>query len=305
MQIPVIDFKTYDEAKPESITELGEQVSDALTGLGFMAVTHIGVEPERLAKIFAASKAFFMQPDEVKNACAYTNPEDNFGFQGMLQEHLDPTRPADLKEAFTMRSPFKYSMDDTRWPSSEFRELILDFYQLCMQCAFKVLRAFAASLGVEKDFFVQYHNGENVTLRLLHYPSSGADISSPEQLGAGAHTDYGVITLLFQDNVGGLEVQDRDGVWQPVDYVENAIVVNTGDLMERWTNGKFRSTKHRVQPKIGQQERYSIAMFVDPDDDTPVSVLDSCTSADNPGKYPPITAGEHILEKIRASQGYY
>ncbi len=305
MKIPVIDFKSYDESRPETLSSLAGQIDDALSGLGFIAVTNIGIEPDKLEHVFNTSKAFFAMADENKRRSAYTSAEDNFGFQGMMQEHLNPARPADLKETFTMRCPFKYEASDQRWPSSEFRETVLDMYNTSMNCAFKVLRVFSAALEVERDFFVQYHTGENVTLRLLHYPSAGVDAVSPEQLGAGAHTDYGVITLLFQDDVGGLEVLDKNGVWQAVDYIENAIVINTGDLMERWTNGRYKSTRHRVQPRIGQRDRYSIAMFIDPDTATQVTVLDSCVSTDNPARFPAITAGEHILAKIRATHGNY
>ena len=124
-----------------------------------------------------------------------------------------------------------------------------------------------------------------------------------EQLGAGAHTDYGMITLLFQHGVAGLEVQDSEGHWHEVEPESDAIVINTGDLMERWTNGRYRSTPHRVQPKIGAEDRYSIAMFVDPDTETPVKVLESCLSPGESPRYPEVTAGEHIQERIRASHG--
>ena len=110
-----------------------------------------------------------------------------------------------------------------------------------------------------------------------------------------------MLTLLFQDDVGGLEVLDANDRWQAVDYVKSAIVINSGDMLERWTNGRYRSTLHRVKPKIGQRERFSIAMFVDPDSATPVSVLDSRTTDDKLAQYGPITTGEHLQERIQAS----
>lgn len=303
MRIPVIDFSSYDEKNPQSLTALGQAVEEALTDIGFMSIRHLGIEAEELHAMFATSKAFFHQSKAEKQRCAYTTAEDNFGWQDIGDEHLDPGMPADLKETFTMRDPAKYREQDSRWPSAQFRDQTLTFYQHCLQAAFRVLRVFAAALGVERDFFVQYFKGENVTLRFLYYPDSGVEPSSPDQLGAGAHTDYGVITLLFQDDVGGLEVQDHNGQWTAVEYVEGAIVINTGDLMERWTNGRYKSTRHRVQPKIGRRERFSIAFFVDPDDATPVEVLPSCIRDDQPARFEPITAGQHILQKIRATHG--
>ncbi len=303
MQIPLIDFNAYDETNAQVMQALGNEVSNALTKIGFMAVTNIGISAAELQQVFATSQQFFALSDTEKLQCAYTNAADNFGFQGMLAESLDPALPADLKETFTMRDPQKYAQTDSRWPTVTFRETSIQFYQDALAAANKVLRVFAAALGVKSDYFVQTFSGENVTLRFLHYPSVGPDAAA-QQLGAGAHTDYGIITLLFQDAVGGLEVKDADGIWQPVGYVENAIIINTGDLMERWTNGRYKSTLHRVQPKIGQQARYSIALFMDPDSKTEVSVLDHCVSETNPAKYPPITAGEHIQQKLEATHQY-
>ena len=124
---------------------------------------------------------------------------------------------------------------------------------------------------------------------------------SSAQLGAGAHTDYGSITLLFQDEVGGLELLRADRTWQQAPPVRGAAVINTGDLMERWTNGRFRSTVHRVRPISGSQDRYSIALFVDPDAAVEVECFQSCISAERPARYPRITAGEHIRRKIAAT----
>ncbi|MES2604898.1 MAG: 2OG-Fe(II) oxygenase family protein, partial [Pseudomonadota bacterium] len=219
----------------------------------------------------------------------------------ICEENLDPTQPADIKESFTMRNVIKMAVSEGRWPDNQFRDIVVDFFGAALQASYRMQRVLAMALDVDTNFFIRYHGGENVTLRLLHYPAWDATKVTSGQLGAGAHTDYGLITLLFQDAVGGLEVLDRDGIWKGVDYVPKAIVINCGDLLETWTNGRYHSTLHRVQPKISGQERYSMALFVDPDTETPVKVLDSCITADMPAKFPPLTAGEHILQKIRAT----
>jgi isopenicillin N synthase-like dioxygenase len=301
MRIPPIDFANYDEADPATLRGLGREVGIALSDIGFMSVTNLGIQQSMLDDVFAASKQFFTGDVDRKLASAYTTASENFGYQGLAEEHLDPSRPADLKETFTMRNVRNQATDDPRWPSTEFRHLMTDFYQSCLDAAYRMQIVLAAELDVDAGFFVRNHNGENVTLRLLYYPATGVDKVAESQLGAGAHTDYGLLTLLFQDDVGGLEVLDNNDTWQPVDYVESAIVINSGDLLERWTNGQYRSTLHRVKPKIGHRERFSIAMFVDPDSSTPVSALDSCVSAERPAKYGPITAGEHVQQRIEAS----
>ena len=139
----------------------------------------------------------------------------------------------------------------------------------------------------------------NITLRFLRYPANLVPRGS--QLGAGAHTDYGSITLVFQQDVEGLEVCGMDGAWHRAPPVPGCALLNTGDLMQRWTNDRFRSTLHRVLPIEGPRDRYSIALFVDPDTAVNVECLESCVARDEPARYPPITAGEHIRRKIAAT----
>jgi isopenicillin N synthase-like dioxygenase len=301
--IPTIDFEAYDEQDDAVLDDLASQVSDALTRSGFMKVMNLGITSVQIDHTFALSKWFFSLSEEEKSTSAYVSAEENFGYQSLGVEHLDPSKPADLKQTFTLRDLLRHDKEDPRWPTPEFRDQSTNFYKACLEGAYRIQRVLSKALGVDRDFFVQYHQGENVSLRLLYYPSSGIDDIAVGQLGAGAHTDYGMITLLFQKDIGGLEVQDEEGTWHPVTPENDAIVINTGDLMERWTNGKYRSTPHRVQSKLGDVDRYSIAVFVDPDTETPVKVLDSCLKPGEKPGYPVITAGEHIQERIRASHG--
>ena len=298
MKIPVIDFSIYDEETPETLDKLAEQVDSALSGIGFMSVANLGIDNTLREKVFAASKDFFASAPDLKNKLGYSGAKENFGYQGVCEEHLKPGAPPDLKEALTMRDI--YSHRDADWPSNQFRDTVFEFYGQCFEGARKLGRVFARVLGVDNKFFLRAHSGSNVTLRMLHYPPVVAETIG--QLGAGEHTDYGMLTLLFQDMEGGLEVYDKkEDIWQAVKPVEDAIVINTGDLMERWTNGRFLSTLHRVQTRAGQSDRYSIVVFFDPDDDVMIECLPSCHSSDNPAKYPPIKAGDHILGKISAT----
>ncbi len=182
---------------------------------------------------------------------------------------------------------------------ASFRETAVGFYKASLAAAYRVLEIMAACLQLPADFFATRHTGQNVTLRFLHYPANL--VPRGAQLGAGAHTDYGSITLLFQEDVAGLEVCGVDGNWRRAPLVPGCALVNTGDLMQRWTNDRFRSTLHRVLPIEGPRDRYSIALFVDPDTAVNVECLDSCVARDHPARYPPITAGEHIRRKIAAT----
>jgi len=301
MYVPVIDFAAYDRKEPETLSRLGQEAGTALAEIGFMSITNLGISPQLLQDVFSTSREFFARSVDQKMKSAYLSASENFGYQGLGQEHLDPQNPADLKETFTMRNVLDHALDDDRWPSKQFRQLMHEFYGACLEGAYRLQRVLATELDLDPEFFVRCHNGENCTLRLLYYPDSGVDQVRESQLGAGAHTDYGLLTLLFQDDVGGLEVLDRNDAWQPVDPIDGAIVINSGDMLERWTNARYRSTLHRVKPKIGDRKRFSIAMFVDPDSATPVEVLDSCLSAGEPARFGPITAGEHLQQRIQAS----
>ncbi|MEM6913996.1 MAG: 2OG-Fe(II) oxygenase family protein [Pseudomonadota bacterium] len=293
MGLPVIDMQSAD---------LGARMDKSLAGLGFMQLSATGTDPSLLASVFAASEAFFCGDPAVKEACRYRSAAENFGFQGVLEENLDPSAPADRKETFTMRNILRCPPELGRWPSPAFRDLMQAFYRQSLATAHTVQRHMARHLGLSPTFFSDVHNGENVTLRLLYYPSAkdGTEIAD-RQMGAGAHTDYGFLTLLFQQDEGGLEVLDAAGDWTPVQPIEGAVVVNSGDLLERWTNGRYKSTMHRVRPQRGGRARFSIAMFIDPDTDAVVQALPSCVTPANPARYQPITAGAHLQSKLAAS----
>ncbi|MEM6818732.1 MAG: 2OG-Fe(II) oxygenase family protein [Pseudomonadota bacterium] len=299
-QIPVIDFSRFNPSDQSSLEALASEVDQALSGVGFMSVRHLGIDNELLCQVFEASRTFFSADESHKLGSAYRSASENFGYQGVGQENLDPSAPADLKETFTMRNVLHRPPDDARWPDGTFRDLMRAFYRECLDAAFRLMRVLTIALDLSPDFFQRYHSGENVTLRLLHYPSI-EKVPEAGQLGAGAHTDYGLLTLLFQNDIGGLEVRTGDGEWQGVAASPQDVVINSGDLLEVWTNGRYRSTPHRVQPMSDSNHRQSIAMFVDPDSATEVAALPSCVSASNPARFSPTSAGRHLQERIEAS----
>lgn len=297
MKIPLIDC----DQQRVSRERLAREIDDALRSTGFMALENLGIRLETIDRMFAVARGFFDAPDAIKLRCAYVAAEENFGYQGLLVESLDPGNPGDLKEAFTMRNPLRPEIAHERWPDAEFREAVATFYEEAMGAARYLQELLALALDVPESFFVDCHNGENVTLRFLHYPSIATDTVEDAQMGAGAHTDYGMLTLLLQDDVGGLEVRDDQGQWHSVPPRSGTIVINSGDLLERWSNGRYRSTCHRVKPVTGKRDRYSIALFVDPDSATQVAALESCVDARNPPRFAPTTAGKHLQEKIEAT----
>jgi len=165
----------------------------------------------------------------------------------------------------------------------------------------RLLRLFALSLGEEEEFFLKWFQKPMVQTRLFHYPPQ--TVTPEKAFGAAPHTDYGMLTLLAQDPIGGLELRRRNGEWLAAPYIPGTFVVNIGDLFKVWSNGLFMSNLHRVVNKTGR-ERYSIPTFFNPDFDTPVACLPQCKAPDNPEKYPPITAGEYLVKRFREVQGY-
>jgi isopenicillin N synthase-like dioxygenase len=301
LNLPVIDIGPFATAASQA-RRVVQQVREALSEVGFMYVRGHGIPPAIIRRAEAASRQFFAQPALVKDRFAYRHDdlEANFGFHGLEVERLDPTSAPDLKESFSMRNAPAVTRAD-RWPGHEFRSSALALYEASLLASYRIMKVMAAGLDLPSEFFTERHRGQNVTLRFLHYPAR-LPVTSADQLGAGAHTDYGSITLLHQDDVGGLEVLGADGHRHCAPAVPDALLVNTGDLMQQWTNDRFRSTVHQVRPIDGLTDRYSIAFFVDPDTDVRVECIESCKDGHQPPRYAPVTAGEHIQAKIAASQ---
>ena len=301
MQTPIVSFKGFQSNDILKISDTVANVDRALTDCGFMASSDLGFSDELIARVFEASATFFLSDTKNKRRSAYLSAEENFGYQAFASEHLDPASPPDLKETFTMRNILNATIDEHRWPSNEFKELMQLFFAECLERAFLLQRILAKALNLDENFFVKFHSGQNISLRLLHYPACRSDEVSHSQLGAGAHSDYGLTTFLFQDSVGGLEICDQNGKWQDIEPDNSVVLINSGDLLERWTNGKYRSTLHRVKPMTRGRDRFSIAFFVDPDSDTEIKVLENFIDADTPRKFLDINAGEYIRGKLENS----
>ncbi len=293
-QIPVIDFAPFLEGNATEKQAVVEQIYVSCHEVGFMYLRNIGIPRLLIVDLLDQSKQFFNLPSEVKEQLARSS-ETNCGYVGLQKERLNPKNPWDLKEVFNM------GIQSVWLPHQEaFRDVVTEFYRLCTtEVAPDILRAFAIALHQPEAFFADKHS-RHYFLRMLHYPPVD-QIPQPGQLRAGEHTDYGSITLLLQDRVGGLEVQTRQGDWIAAPPIEDTIVVNVGDAMQRWTNDRLSSTPHRVAVPLGvesQRSRYSIALFCDPDPDVEIACSDS---SDRVPQYPPILAGEYLASRLAAT----
>ncbi len=302
--IPIIDFDGFYGKNASRRQDIVNKVDRCASQIGFMYAKNLSVSNELKQRAFQSSADFFDLPIEDKLRFTYEGSVTNHGYQGFASERLDQRKPVDLKEAFTMRD-IPLSISEGRpWPSNKYRDIAAELFRCSLTDANTVMEAFAEALDLPLDFFRKCHTGEVITLRYLHYPLNSQE-PKEGQLGAGIHTDYGTVTLLYQDDVGGLEVKGADGTWHQATYIPDTVIINTGDLMSRWTNNKYCSTPHRVrartQKEANPRDRYSIAFFADPDSATPISVLPSCQSADNPAKFEDTTSGAYIRDRIAAS----
>ncbi|MEH2299373.1 MAG: 2OG-Fe(II) oxygenase family protein [Nostoc sp.] len=289
--IPVIDLTAFTNGDTITRQTVIKQIYQAGHEIGFIYLQNSGISKDLIRQVFNHSKSFFNLPLEVKQKQAWSDEFINTGYVGLERERLDPNKPGDLKEAFNVNKQAAVDIDAS----------IVAFYDSCTELANTVLQAFALALELPEDFLIIRHNQQNHTLRSLHYPPLQTP-PKPGQVRAGEHSDYGSITLLFQDDVGGLEVQTASGEWIAAPTIPDTVIVNTGDLIQRWTNHVFCSTKHRVMiPSDNRvnQSRYSIAFFCHPNDDIEIACLESCQKEQSP-TYPPILAGEYLLSRLQA-----
>lgn len=300
--IPVVNFAEFQGGDDSARRGIAKQVQRACRDVGFLYLKHHGIPLALVDRLFEQAKLFFNLPLAIKNQIPWTTPECNCGYIGMQTQHLDPTGAGDLMEAYNIGLLQPGAADHWLPDQAVLNETLLAFYRAGGEVCGQIMQAFALAFDLPPTHFEAQHDRHYSTVRLLHYPPVDAAIASGT-IRAGAHSDYGSITLLFQDDVGGLEIL-HDGTWIPAPYIPGTVVVNTGDLMERWTNNVFRSTKHRVvvPPRpAAYRSRYSMTFFYRPNFDAEVTCLAPCQSPQHPALYPPTTTREHLIGCLRDS----
>jgi isopenicillin N synthase-like dioxygenase len=304
--IPVIDLEPLRHGGETGLDRIAGEIGEACRRVGFFYVVNHGVPASLRAEAFAKSRAFFAQPVAEKLEVSIDRIGGNRGYSGFMRETLDPTHGRDKKEAFNIG--LELAPDDpglaagepyralNGWPRTPgFRETLLQYFDACLALGADIHRAFARDLGLAADHFAAKLEQPMATLRLLRYPPEPAG-----EIGAGAHTDYGNITLLATDGVGGLEVRRRGGGWMAAPAVDDAFIVNIGDCLMRWTNDVYVSTPHRVVSR-GQGERYSLAFFLDPNPFAKVEAIPSCVPAGEAPRYPAILAHDYLRSRLEAT----
>ncbi|KAM3547684.1 hypothetical protein ARSEF4850_009867 [Beauveria asiatica] len=315
-------------------TEQATQLCKAFREVGFAYIKNHGIPEEKIKEAFFWSRKFFDLAQSEKDKAPhpaegwYHRGYSSIGREKVSQNLFDKDGLAQHRKVPDQKESFELGRenDDVMtniWPPAAalpgFREFFVDFYNLCNGLEDKLLAAVAVGLGLSADYFDACHRGRDNQLRLLHYPPFAAELLESGQADCiGAHSDFGTMTLLFQDDVGGLEIEDQGGTesegggrFRPVPCVPGTIVVNIGDMLMRWTNDELRSTIHRVRtpaevhvdPGTGvrmTRRRYSMPFFICADPSTVVDCVPTCHGRDRSKRYEPVTAEEYFTMRMNA-----
>ncbi|XP_065175727.1 uncharacterized protein LOC135805593 [Sycon ciliatum] len=301
-ELPIIDLSCDDKTTATALRQ-------ACVEFGFFYIVNHGITDEQFAELFEQAKLFFALPLEEKEKCSI-DISTNIGYIGFGSERNNPVKEilGSTKEGYHIGKEMTAEQAEAsgemhranKWPQEavvpHFKSTMIDYFKAICAVGMKLLRIVALALDMEADYFHQFFTKHIAKLRILHYNET---LSNPEEglYGAGEHTDLGMLTLLKTDDVPGLQIQWPDGEWVDVAPIKGAIVVNIADMLERWTNGMFKSTLHRVLNTTGR-ERYSSPF--DCNTDATIECLPTCCSSENPAKYEPILSGEYLLKKVNA-----
>jgi len=302
--LPVINLAASFASDRTAQQRVADQIGAACRDTGFFYISNHGVARSLVDAAFAAAGRFFDQPDAWKMKLR-KQPGTN-GYEPPETQRLDNASPGDLKESFNFSAPGVPGKPDfatNLWPDGlpGFRDDLEAYYRPMLGLGLHLSRLIALSLGMPVDFFDAGLRVPSAPLRLLRYPPQPAS-AKYNQIGAGAHTDWGWITLLAQDDCGGLEVETASGDWIRAEPIAGTFVVNLGDLVPRWTNGLYHSNMHRVMNNRAARNRHSIVLFYNPAYDTRVECLPTCLAPGQTPKHPPCTAGGHLAQRYQDSR---
>jgi isopenicillin N synthase-like dioxygenase len=306
--LDLADFTGGDPIKREKfVADLGTAYKD----IGFVAIRNHYLTDDLSARLYDVIKRFFALPDSAKQRYEIEGLAGQRGYIGKGKEHAKGRNTGDLKEFYHVGQevldgdPIKKEYPDNIWPTElpEFESIALDVYQRLEQTGVQMLRAIALYLQLPENYFDQRVKHGNSILRPIHYfPIENPDAVPADAVRAAEHGDINLITLLMGASADGLQVLRRDGKWIPITALPEQLVVNVGDMLERLTNKKLKSTIHRVvNPPRSQMNkpRYSIPFFMHPRSEMSLAALPGCVDEANPKMWDDITAGDFLNQRLR------
>jgi isopenicillin N synthase-like dioxygenase len=311
-QIPSLDLADFTSGDPDRKSRFVQELGQAYNQIGFAAIKNHGLSDDLTEKLYAAVKKFFALPEDTKKKYEISGLSGQRGYTGKGKEHAKGRSTGDLKEFWhtgqmvddpndPIKAEYPENIDCEEVP--EFNELTKEAYRTLEKTGKTMLQALALYLGLDEHYFDGKVRNGNSILRSIHYfPIKNPDSIPPDAVRAAAHGDINLITLLMGASAEGLQVLRRDGVWIPITALPNQIVCNVGDMLDRLTNHKLKSTIHRVvnppREKMGNS-RFSIPFFMHPRSEMDLSCLESCIDAEHPKLYENMTAGQFLEERLR------
>ena len=311
--IPIIDIGDIDQVDGVGIESIVRQIRSAYGTAGFAYIVNHGVDSGLIEDLFQKSAEFHALPRAAK-----LDIELNELHRGFIPINTSTdknsklavvTKPNQSESFIMMREAGEddpsvqagdYLAGINQWPEGlpGFRETVTTYHNALTELGHKMCRAIALALGTDVEAFAAMFAPPTTFLRLLHYPPQPPDPAG-DLYGSAPHTDFGCITILAQDEVGGLQVRNSQGKWIDAPYIPDSFVMNVGDMLHRWSNGLLLSTPHRVINRSGR-ERYSCPFFFDPDVSIEVMPLPSCITLDNPKRFDSIVYGEFLRAELRS-----
>ena len=310
-QVPSLDLADFVSGDSTKKKKFVADLGAAYNNIGFVAIRNHYLNDALSNKLYEMIKAFFALPDSVKQKYEIPGLAEQRGYIGKGKEHAKGRNTGDLKEFYHIgqevedNDPIKKEYPDNVWPEElpQFSTVGLEVYKSLEKTGVQMLKAIALYLNLPEDYFDYKVRHGNSILRPIHYfPIENPDAVPADAVRAAEHGDINLITLLMGASADGLQVLRRDGKWIPITALPEQLVVNVGDMLERLTNKKLKSTIHRVVNPPRQhmnKPRYSIPFFMHPRSEMSLAALAGCVDKEHPKVWEDITAGDFLNQRLK------
>ncbi|MFZ9981915.1 MAG: isopenicillin N synthase family dioxygenase [Cyclobacteriaceae bacterium] len=310
-EVPSLDLSDFDSGDPVRRKKFVDSLGQAYQNIGFVAIRNHYLSESLSQKLYEVIGKFFALPDEIKHKYEIPELAGQRGYIGKGKEHAKGRNTGDLKEFFHIgqtvedNDPIRSEYPDNIWPSElpEMKETGLEVYRQLEKTGVQMLRAIALYLNLPENYFdARVRHGNSILRPIHYYPIANPDEVPSDAVRAAEHGDINLITLLMGASADGLQVLRRDGKWIPITALPDQLVVNVGDMLERLTNKKLKSTIHRVvnPPRaLMNTPRYSIPFFMHPRSEMSLAALENCVDESHSKLWPDTTAGAFLEERLK------